>query len=89
MKLLYKIHLEGAAYAAVLKGNQAVIIHSYHASLLDEAGINIDLAYVIYYYSELDSLAVAQYAVQKGCLTAAQITGEQQDRCFFSHNQKI
>ena len=85
MQLLYQVHLEGAAYAAVLQCNQAVIIHTDHATLLYKACVDVNLAYVIYYYSKLDTLAVAEDSVQKGCLTAAQITGEQQDRCFFSH----
>ena len=85
MQLLHKVHLEGAAYAAVLQGYQAVIIHAYHAALLYEAGIDIDFTYIVYNYRELYALAVGQNPVQKGCLTAAQITGEQQDRSFLSH----
>ena len=85
VQLLHKVHLEGAAYAAVLQGYQAVIIHAYHAALLYKAGIDIDFTYIVYNYRELYALAVGQNPVQKGCLTAAQITGEQQDRSFLSH----
>lgn len=85
VQLLHKVHLKGAAYAAVLQCNQAVIIHAYHASLLNKAGIDIYLTYIVYYYCKLYSLAVAQNPVKQGCLTAAQITGEQQDRSFLSH----
>ena len=85
MQLLHKVHLEGAADAAVLQRYQTVIIHAYHAALLYKAGIDIDFTYVVYNYRELYALAVGQNPVQKGCLTAAQITGEQQDRSFLSH----
>ena len=88
VQLLHKVHLEGAAYATVLQGYQAVIVHTYHTSLLDEAGVYVHLTYIIYYYRKLNAFAVAQDTVEQRCLTAAQVTGEQQDRSFIVHNSK-
>jgi hypothetical protein len=90
VQLLHKVHLEGAADATVLQGYQTVIIHANYASLLNEAGVDVYLTYIVYYYRELNALAVGQDSVEKGCLTAAQITGEQQDRSLVCHiSQKI
>ena len=90
MELFNKVHLKSTAYAAVLQGHQTVVIHAYHASLLDKVGIDIYLAYIVYYNCKLNSLCVGKDAVEQSCLTAAQITGEQQDRCLVCHNnQKI
>ena len=71
VQLLHKVHLQGTAYTAVLQSHQAVIIHAYHTTLLDEGGVNVDLTYIIYYNREPDTLAVAENPVQKGCLSAA------------------
>ena len=71
MELLYQIHLERAAYASVLQGHQTVILHTYHASLLDKAGVNVYLTYVIDNDGKLYAFAVAEYPVDQCGLSAA------------------
>ena len=60
MQLLYQVHLEGAAYAAVLQCNQAVIIHAHNTSLLYQAGVDVDLTYIIYDNCKLYTLAIGK-----------------------------
>ena len=71
VQLLYKVHLEGAAYASVLQGYKAVIFHAYHASLLYEAGVNVYLTYIIYDNGKLYAFTVAEYLVDQCGLSAA------------------
>jgi hypothetical protein len=71
VQLFYKVHLESAAYATVLQGHQAVILHAYYASLLYKAGVNVNFTYIVYNNSEFNSFAVSKNPVYKGCLSAA------------------
>ena len=81
-QLFYEVHLQGAADAAVLQGYEAFVFLVYNAAFLYEVGIDVHLAYVVDYYGEAYASFVAQNAVQKCRLAAAQIAGQQQYRCL-------
>ena len=83
---LHKVGLEGAADASVLQGHQTVVLASDDSSLLDKVRVNVDLSYVIDYYGEPYSFPVGKNVVDKGCLSASEITGQKQDRnCLVFH----
>ncbi len=80
LQLLHEIHLEGAAYTAILQCHEAVVVFTHNAALLDERGVDVDLANVVDDDGKFYSLLVAQDAVDKGGLAAAKIAGEQEHR---------
>ena len=80
VELLHEIHLKGAADASVLEGDEAVVLLPYDSALLDQGGVHVDFAEVIDDHGELDTFSVGEYAVQQSGLSAAEITGQQQDR---------
>ena len=82
-QLLYKIHLQGAADAAVLQGYKAFFLLSYHTTFLNEVGIDVHFANIIHDDGELYTFSVIQYSIKECCLSAAQITREQQNGYFF------
>ena len=60
--------------------HKAVIVLIDNAALLYQVGINIHLANVVDDNCKLDSFLVCEDTVYQCCLSAAQITGEQQYR---------
>ena len=80
VELLHEIHLQGAADASVLQGHETVVLLANDSAFLDQGGVHVDFAEVVDYHGELDSLSVGEYAVQQSGLSAAEITGQQQDR---------
>ena len=86
-ELLYEVHLQGAADAAVLEGHKTIVCGTYHASLLYEVGIDVDFAYIVNNHREAYAFTVRENTIDQCGLSAAQITGEQQNRnLFFIHN---
>ena len=84
--LLHKVGLEGAADAAVLQGHQTVVLASDDSSLLNKVRVNVDFSYIIDYYGKPYSFPVGKNVVDKGCLSASEITGQKQDRnCLVFH----
>ena len=84
--LLYQIHLQCAADAAVLKRHQAVIFLIHDTSLLNQVCIDVHFAQVVDDDGEANALFVAQDMVDQGGLSAAQVTRQQQYRnLFFFH----
>ena len=73
LELLDEVHLQVAADTAVLQCYQRVVLLVDDAALLYEIGIDVDLAYIVYDNSEFYSLVIVEYAVEQGCLSAAQI----------------
>ena len=84
MELLDQVHLQRAAYTAVLEGHKTVVILVYHPALLDERSVDIDFADIIDNDRKTDPFGIGQNAVQKRGLTAPEITREQQDRYFIN-----
>ena len=62
-QLFDKVHLQCAADAAVLKGNEAFVLLSDDASLLDEVGINIHFADVVDDDGKLNALFVGENSI--------------------------
>ena len=82
VQLFHQVHLQRAADAAVLERNQTVVLLVHNPAFLNEACVNVHLADVVHDYGKADSVLVAQNAVQKGGLSAAQVSGEQQHGSF-------
>ena len=82
-ELLHQIHLQGAADAAVLQGHKRVVLLVHDAALLDKVGIDVHFSEVVHDDREAYALLILQNAVEQGRFSAAQISGEQQHRCFF------
>ena len=70
-----EVHLQRAADASVLQGNQRVVLLVNDSALLYEVGIDVHLADVVYDDGKAYTSFIIKYAVQQGCLAAAQITG--------------
>ena len=86
VQLLYQIHLEGAADATVLQGDEAVVLSAHDAAFLDEVGVNVHFANIVDDNGETNAAAVGEDAIQEGGFAAAQITREQQNgNVVFSH----
>ena len=83
LELGHEVHLERTADAAVLQGHEAVVGLAHDAALLDQVGVDVDLAEVIDDHGELDAAAVGEDPVQERGLAASEIAGEQQDRQGF------
>ena len=82
--LFDEVHLEGAADAAVLQGDQvARVVLPNDAAFLDERGVDVHLADVVDDDGEAYAAPVGEYAVEEGCLAAAEIAREQQHRDLF------
>ena len=73
LELLDEVHLQVAADTAVLQCYQRVVLLVDNAALLYKVGVDVDLADIVYDNSEFDSLVIIEYAVEQGCLSAAQI----------------
>ena len=83
LQLLHEVHLQSAADATVLQGNERIVFLTYHATFLYQCRINVHLADIIYDDSELDTFLICQNLVEQGCLAAAQIACQKQDWNFF------
>ena len=89
-QLLHQVGLERAADAAVRQGHQVVVVAAvaltYHAALLHQVGVNIHLAQVVDYHGKAIAFLVIEDAVQQRCLSAAEITRQQQHGyLYFAH----
>ena len=71
VELLDKVHLQCTADTAVLQCHKTVVALAHDTTLLDQRGVDIHLADVVDDDGEADAFLILQYAVQKGCLTAA------------------
>ena len=71
LQLLDEVHLQGAADAAVLQGYQGVVLLAYHPTLLNEVGIDVHLADIVYNDSKLDTLLVLKDTIEQCGLSAA------------------
>ena len=79
--LLHQVGFQGAADAAVLEGNDAVLVLLHNAgSLFNEGGVDVHLANVVDDDGHLVAGLIVQYVVHQGCLARSQIAGEQGDR---------
>ena len=83
IQLLHQVHLERAAYAAVLQRHQGLVFLAHDTALFDEGSVDIYGAEIVHNHGELDTLVVGQDTVQEGCFAAAEITCEQQHRSVF------
>ena len=83
VQLLDKVHLESAADASVLQCHQTLVFLPHDSALLDEARIDVNLSQVIDNDGKFYVLLISENMVYKRCLSAAQITREQQYGCFF------
>lgn len=90
-KLVHEVHLEGAANAAVLEGNEIVVALSFETVACNEACIDVYFADIIDDYGKADSFSVVEYFIEKRGLAASEIACDQQDRRNFgiSHIIKI
>ena len=88
--LLHEVHLQSTAYAAILQGHEAVVLLSYHTTLLNKGGIDVDFANVVDNYGKLDAFFVSEDMVDECSLSTAEITGQEQYRnLFVFHFKKI
>ena len=58
-------------------------------TLLDEISINIHFADVVDDNCKTNALLIGQNTIEKGCLTTAQITGEQKDRNLLEFHNRL
>ena len=89
IELLHEVHLECAADASVLQGDEAVVLSPDDASLLYEVGVDVHFPQVVDDNGKAYAATVCEDAVQKCCLAAAQITCEQQHRNVIFHSCKL
>ena len=82
-KLFYQVGFQGTANATVLKRYQAIVFLVYDATFLNQVGINIHFAQIVYNNGKLDSLFIRKDTVDQCGFPAAQITGQEQHRDFF------
>ena len=76
--LLYEVHFQSAADAAVLQGYKVVgAVLAYDAAFLNQFGIDIYFADVVDYYSKAYAASVVEYAVEQSGLATAEIAGQQ------------
>ena len=78
VELLYQIHLERAADAAVLQCHKALVAFAHYATLLNQRSVDIHFTYVVYNHSKLDSLLIAKDTIEQSGLAATKVTSEQQ-----------
>ena len=71
-----KVHLEGTAYTAVLQSDKRVVGLRHYSALLVERGIDIHFADIIDNNGKANTFPVGKDAVQQGCFSATQITGD-------------
>ena len=81
-QLLDQVVFQRTADAAVLQGDQALVLLAHDAALLDQVRIDVHFADIIHDHREADALAVVQDSIDQGGFSAAEITGQQQDRNF-------
>ena len=84
LQLLHEIHFKCAADASVLQCHEAVVFLVYDTPLLYKVRINVHFADIIHDDGEFYAALIGENAVEKRCLSAAQITGEQQYRYIFA-----
>ena len=89
VQLLDEVHLQGATDATVLQSHERVIALTNDATLLDEISINIHFADVVNDNCKTNALLIGQNTIEKGCLTTAQITGEQKDRNLLEFHNRL
>ena len=82
LELLCEVACERAADAAVGEWDEVVGLRE--AAVLDEAGVDVDLADVVDDDGRADSLVVAEDVVQERGLAGAEVTGEQDDLALLS-----
>ena len=82
LELLCEVACERAADAAV--GERDEVVSLREAAVLDEAGVDVDLADVVDDDGCADSLVVAEDVVQERGLAGAEVTGEQDDLALLS-----
>jgi len=70
-QLFHQIHLQRAADAPVLQGDEAVVFFPYHAPLLDQVGIDVHFADIVDDDCEFDAFFVGQNAIDQCGFTAA------------------
>ena len=70
-ELFHEVHLQGAADATVLQGDERIVLLVHDAALLDEACIDVHLTDVVDDDGKLNALAVGEYAVEQRCLSTA------------------
>lgn len=75
-ELVDEVEFEGAADAAVLEWDEAVVGLSDDAALLDEGGVDVDLSDVVDDDGEADALTVGEEAVEECGFAAAEVAGE-------------
>ena len=59
-QLVYKVHLQRAADAAVLQSHQTVVLLVHHSTLLDEVGVDVHLADIVHDNGELNAFLVGK-----------------------------
>ncbi len=78
-KLFGQVHLQRAAYAAVLQSHKVVLPRAaYHAAAAYERSVDVDFADVIDYYRKTYASLIGKDAVEQGGFAAAEVACEQQ-----------
>ena len=81
--LLHEIVLEGAADAAVGKGNEAAF-HLHVAAFFDERGVDVDFADVVDDDGDLVAFLIGKHVIEQRGLARAEVAGENGDGDYFS-----
>ena len=76
MQLADEVHLEGAAYTAVLQGYQGVVLLRHHPALLNEGSVDIHFADIIDDNGKANTFLVSKNTIEQRGLTTSQITGD-------------
>lgn len=78
-ELFDEVLFERAAYAAVLEGDEVVVLSGDHAAFFDEVGVDVHFADVVDDDGHLVTARVLEQVVDERCLTASEITGYECD----------
>ena len=62
-QLVYKVHLQRAADAAVLQSHQTVVLLVHHSTLLDEVGVDVHLADIVHDNGELNAFLIRKDSI--------------------------
>ena len=89
VQLLDEVHLQGATDATVLQSYERVVVLTDDTTLLNEICIDIHFADIVDDNRKTNALLIGQDAIEKGCLTTAQITGEQKDRNLLEFHNRL
>ena len=76
-QLLDQVHLECAADAAVLQGDERLVLLAHDPVLLDQVGIDVDLSDIVDDDGEFDAASVGENLVDQGGLAAAEVAGQE------------